>query len=583
MSRPRLTRLREVDQDDTMTSGPTSSFNQSDPLSPASDILRAHYRNVDDNSDSTETGARGSEFVLNILGTTLSEEAIKLFAAIKSRDARRVVEVFRAVEGSKWLPGAESERSCTLDLNSRNEEGHTFLGIACEDGNLEIVNLLIQKGVNLNGSDFYSETPLQYAAEFGHIAIVKRLIEAGADVDFIEDRLSALHIAACRGQAEVVKMLIRAKCDVNILNKRGICPLHCAVSNGKREIVRLLLAANALVNVKGQKSDRTPLFMAGEVNDIETSRLLLQHGAKLNITDQYGMTPLNVVCNRNNSAVARLFIEAGAKVNVPDRSDSYPLHYAARNGDNDIVKLLLDNEAKVDVLNKNGESPLHLAIRRQHSHVVQLLVSHGACDTNICSVKSGITPLYVAVTAYTDPDQFQEILLMLSLAKGSCNLNCRTVDTAETPLYRALDLDKADIALVLFKHGADPDVECPHDITIFNKACQRRGTTTFIEALTASTWCWRNERWLHRSGNRAGLTCEVFGHFMREVPVDAPMVFLNKPSLYWRVQDWLHTTLSLQQCCRLVIRTAITDRMCSSVEKLHLPQQLKDFLMLKKL
>jgi len=511
------------------------------------------------------------------LGTTLSDEAIELFKAIKSKDAQRVSEVFRLMEG-------ESGGRTNFDLNSRNKEGHTFLGLGCAEGSIEIVQLLIEKGADLNVSDFYSETPLQYASEFGHVTIVKLLLDKGAEVDLIEDRLSALHIAACRGQAEVVQMLIEAKCDANILNKKGVCPLHCAVSNGKREIVRLLLDAKAQVNVKGQKSARTPLSMAGEVNDIETCRLLLQHGANLNLTDKYGMTPLNVVCNRNNSEIARMFIEAGAKVNIPDRNDAYPLHYAAGNGDDDIVRLLLDNDAKVDVLNKNGESPLHLAIRRQHVHIVQLLVCHGACDVNICSPRTGITPLYVAVTIYTDPEEFEELILLLSLANSKCNLNCRTVETAETPLYRALDLDKADIALVLFAHGADPDIECPHDITIFNKACQRRGTTAFIEALTASTWGWRSEHWLHRSGStNVGITGETLGYFMREIPVDAPMVFWNKPSLYWRVQDWLQSTLTLQQCCRLVIRGCIKDRMPAGVEQLSLPQRLKDFLMLKTL
>jgi len=69
---------------------------------------------------------------------------------------------------------------------------------------------------------------------------------------------------------------------------KGVSPLHCAVSNGKLEIVQLLLEAKALVNVKGQKSDRTPLFMAGEVGDIESAKLLLQYGANLNLTDTYG-------------------------------------------------------------------------------------------------------------------------------------------------------------------------------------------------------------------------------------------------------------------------------------------------------
>lgn len=49
-----------------------------------------------------------------------------------------------------------------------------------------------------------------------------------------------------------------------------------------------MLTAHARVNVKGQTSDRTPLFMAGEMGDVEVVKMLLSHGAKLNLTDQFG-------------------------------------------------------------------------------------------------------------------------------------------------------------------------------------------------------------------------------------------------------------------------------------------------------
>ena len=42
---------------------------------------------------------------------------------------------------------------------------------------------------------------------------------SGADVNFMEDRLSALHIAACKGQTDIAKLLINNKCNVNILTR----------------------------------------------------------------------------------------------------------------------------------------------------------------------------------------------------------------------------------------------------------------------------------------------------------------------------------------------------------------------------
>jgi len=73
--------------------------------------------------------------------------------------------------------------------------------------------------------------------------------------------------------------------------------------------------------------------------------------------------------------------------------------------------------------------------------------------------------------------------------------------------------------ILFYLIGADAYVECPHDITIFNKACQRRGTSAFVEMMTVSSWKWRGEKWLHPTGDArtVGKTSACLGHFMSEV------------------------------------------------------------------
>ena len=45
------------------------------------------------------------------------------------------------------------------------------------------------------------------------------ITSTGADVNYIEERLSALHIAAGKGHIDITKLLIQAKCNVNILTR----------------------------------------------------------------------------------------------------------------------------------------------------------------------------------------------------------------------------------------------------------------------------------------------------------------------------------------------------------------------------
>jgi len=54
-------------------------------------------------------------------------------------------------------------------------------------------------------------------------------------------------------------------------------------------MLRLLLQSGANANIRGQTYQRTPIFMAGEAGSEDMVSLLLNYGAKLNLTDQYGM------------------------------------------------------------------------------------------------------------------------------------------------------------------------------------------------------------------------------------------------------------------------------------------------------
>jgi len=71
--------------------------------------------------------------------------------------------------------------------------------------------------------------------------------------------------------------------------RKGVSALHCAVTNGHVDMLRLLLQSGANANIRGQTYQRTPIFMAGEAGNDEMVSLLIHHGAKLNLTDQYGM------------------------------------------------------------------------------------------------------------------------------------------------------------------------------------------------------------------------------------------------------------------------------------------------------
>jgi len=103
------------------------------------------------------------------------------------------------------------------------------IGVAAADGNTDIVEILIDAGIDLNQGDKSSFTPLS-------LAILNR-------------------------RTEIAKMLIDAGADVNKANSEGRTPLFWARKEGNTEIIDLLLENGAIASgirkkTKARKSKR---------------------------------------------------------------------------------------------------------------------------------------------------------------------------------------------------------------------------------------------------------------------------------------------------------------------------------------
>src|SRR6267143_273459 len=94
-------------------------------------------------------------------------------------------------------------------------------------GNLEIVRLLLDSGADINAvsKNGFSATPLQGAAAFKAIDLAQLLIARGANVNCRgEEGGSPLHEVAGNGQIELVKLLLANGANVNAKDDQGKTP-----------------------------------------------------------------------------------------------------------------------------------------------------------------------------------------------------------------------------------------------------------------------------------------------------------------------------------------------------------------------
>jgi ankyrin repeat protein len=244
-----------------------------------------------------------------------------------------------------------------------------------------------------------------------------------------------------------------------------------AVKAGNAEAVRALLKQPAPANdVNAAEPDgTTALHWAVRADDQDVVQLLLRAGAKPNVANRYGVTPISLAAGNANAGLVEMLLAAGADANTSLPQGETVLMTAARTGSPQAVKALLDHGAKVDAKDDRlGETALMWAAAHNHPEVIRLLIAHGA------PVDSRSTPLEYA----KDRFGLEGVLTILprgswtplmyaaregaveatrALADAGADLNL-TDPEQTSALLRAIVNVHYDVAGVLVEHGADPNL-----------------------------------------------------------------------------------------------------------------------------
>lgn len=215
---------------------------------------------------------------------------------------------------------------------------------------IELLNLLIEAGADVNAADESGITPLMVAVESGNISTIKMLLGKGALIN-AQDKLgrTALMFAvqgiSGKPDIEIIDLLLKSGADVN-LTTNGTSqesfgtvlsaavwhePLYCIyrwksldcwyrenVQYASEDIVRLLLANKADVNLTFKDKD-TPLISAAKGGRIEMLKLLIDAGA--DVKGEQGKRALQAVKQKLNyvedksrfNEVIKILEVAGAK------------------------------------------------------------------------------------------------------------------------------------------------------------------------------------------------------------------------------------------------------------------------------
>lgn len=155
-----------------------------------------------------------------------------------------------------------------------------------------------------------------------------------------------------------------------------LTPLKFAALEGNDEIVKLLLDKGAFVNLKDKDSDAQPMLTC--VKKISTLKILVEAGAKIDDTDNWGNTSLKIAAHLNYKDAVITLISYGAQVNIKGEEGNTALLEAAMKGNTEIVQILIESGTDINAGNNEGATALMLAASHDNLESVKLLVNAGA-------------------------------------------------------------------------------------------------------------------------------------------------------------------------------------------------------------
>ena len=221
--------------------------------------------------------------------------------------------------------------------------GRTCLHEAARVGELRLVDLCLQNGVQRDKVDVYGRSPLHYAAMNGHYAVCQRLIEEGLAAEALDlDNCTPMIYATLRGSVECVRVLLEighVSAQTTVLNG-DLMPLSLAARSGHYDVVVLLLqhGAPSLPNTNGEY----PIHLAAQEGHDEVCRLLVGREG-WDTPDKYNeWTPLFHAARYGHEQCIRVLLEAGSRPDRTDELEHSAVHYAAWYGHHTCVALLME-------------------------------------------------------------------------------------------------------------------------------------------------------------------------------------------------------------------------------------------------
>ncbi|KAJ6103208.1 hypothetical protein N7486_005635 [Penicillium sp. IBT 16267x] len=254
-----------------------------------------------------------------------------------------------------------------------------------------VFKFLLEHGCTCHDLDGRGQTPLFFCR---NASMVNLLLQKGADINHRDQRgYTPTHAAVSQGTEEVLYTLIESGANLSFINNETGAPLHCAVQKKSLPMVERLLKAGVDVNARNTYG-RTPLLIAMDTGRSDLVSLLFENGANPFIEDNIGSSPFHMALAWPNASVLNKFQLHSTLRALPWEKKVEALHFAAESGEPAVLKVYLHKafgsglsaDNPVFFYHKDVAIALHKATSACRADLIDVMLAYGfqvdALDAN---------------------------------------------------------------------------------------------------------------------------------------------------------------------------------------------------------
>ncbi len=129
------------------------------------------------------------------------------------------------------------------NLNARTEAGESVLAYALKSRvDQDMLELLIDSGADLFYHDDEGVSIFDFAVTYNNLYVINLLLEKGKDINDVTRKsgFTPLMAAVCYGRYDIFRILLEAGADLNAVERKGMTALDFAKKMRKTSMIKLL-------------------------------------------------------------------------------------------------------------------------------------------------------------------------------------------------------------------------------------------------------------------------------------------------------------------------------------------------------